>query len=106
MYDPMKGFLNQIIKYCGGENQKFLASTTQALPSVVVVGVWLVLGYNAILFLSAMKDIPAEYYEAADIDGAGSIRKFFYNHASIAERYYRIRSCNVRNCFLSGIRPD
>lgn len=77
MYDPMKGFLNQIIRFCGGENQKFLASTTQALPSVVVVGVWLVLGYNSILFLSAMKDIPAEYYEAADIDGAGSIRKFF-----------------------------
>lgn len=77
IYNPMNGFLNQIIALAGGEKQRFLASTTQALPSSVVVGVWLVLGYNTILFLAAIKDIPRNYYEAAEIDGAGPIQKFF-----------------------------
>ena len=77
MYNPMNGFLNQIIVWAGGEKQRFLASTEQALPSVAVVGIWLVLGYNTILFLAAIKDIPKDYYEAAEIDGATAIQKFF-----------------------------
>lgn len=77
IYNPMNGFLNQLIVLAGGEEQRFLASTTQALPSTVVVGVWLVLGYNTILFLAAIKDVPRNYYEAAEIDGAGPIQKFF-----------------------------
>lgn len=77
MYNPMNGFLNQIILMAGGEKQRFLASPTQALPSVVVVGVWLVLGYNTMLFLAAIKDIPRSYYEAAEIDGASPVQKFF-----------------------------
>lgn len=78
IYNPLQGFLNQILVWAGGEKQKFLASTTQALPSVVVVSVWLVLGYNTILFLSAIKDVPRDYYESASLDGAGAVKKFFY----------------------------
>lgn len=78
VYDPMKGYLNQFLRLFGVSSQAFLGSTTQALPSIAVVGVWLVLGYNMILFLSAIKDIPSSYYEAADIDGANSVHKFFY----------------------------
>ena len=77
MYNPMNGFLNQIIVWAGGEKQRFLASTEQALPSIAVVGIWLVLGYNTILFLAAIKDIPKDYYEAAEIDGASSVQRFF-----------------------------
>lgn len=77
IYNPMNGFLNQILSFAGIEKQRFLASTTQALPSVVVVGVWLVLGYNTILFLSAIKDVPRDYYESAELDGAGAVKKFF-----------------------------
>lgn len=77
MYNPMNGFLNQIITWAGGEKQRFLASTEQALPSVAVVGIWLVLGYNTILFLAAIKDIPKDYYEAAEIDGASAVQRFF-----------------------------
>ncbi len=77
MYNPMNGFLNQILVWAGGEKQRFLASTSQALPSVAVVGIWLVLGYNTILFLAAIKDIPKDYYEAAEIDGAGAVQRFF-----------------------------
>lgn len=77
IYNPMNGFLNQLLALAGMDKQRFLASTTQALPSTVVVGVWLVLGYNTILFLAAIKDIPKDYYESAELDGAGPIQKFF-----------------------------
>lgn len=77
IYNPMNGFLNQLLALAGIDKQRFLASTTQALPSTVVVGVWLVLGYNTILFLAAIKDIPKDYYESAELDGAGPIQKFF-----------------------------
>ena len=77
IYNPMQGFLNQILVFAGIEKQRFLASPTQALPSIVAVSVWLVLGYNTILFLSAIKDVPRDYYESAELDGAGPVKKFF-----------------------------
>lgn len=77
IYNPMQGFLNQLLVLAGIEKQRFLASPTQALPSVVVVSVWMVLGYNTILFLSAIKDVPRDYYESAELDGAGPVRRFF-----------------------------
>ena len=77
IYNPTNGFLNQLLALAGIDKQRFLASTTQALPSTVVVGIWLVLGYNTILFLAAIKDIPKDYYESAELDGAGPIQKFF-----------------------------
>jgi multiple sugar transport system permease protein len=44
----------------------------QALPSVAIVGIWLVIGYYMVIFLAAIKDIPPAYFEAAEIDGASS----------------------------------
>ena len=41
-----------------------------ALISVAVVGIWSVIGYNMVLFLSGLQEIPGDYYEAAEIDGA------------------------------------
>lgn len=78
MYEPKNGFLNSILNIFGFESQRFLSSTTYALPSIVAVSVWLVVGYNMIIFLSALKEVPKELYEAADIDGASSIQKFFF----------------------------
>jgi multiple sugar transport system permease protein len=78
MYDPTKGFINQMLNMIGIENQNFLMSTDLALYSVAAVGLWLVIGFNMIIFLASLKDIPKTYYEAANIDGANSIRKFFH----------------------------
>lgn len=78
MYDPTKGFVNQLLNMIGIENQNFLMSTDQALYSVAAVGLWLVIGFNMIIFLASLKDIPRTYFEAAEIDGATSIQKFFH----------------------------
>ncbi len=45
--------------------------------SVAVIGIWSILGYNMVLFLSGLQEIPKDYYEAASIDGASGIKQFF-----------------------------
>ena len=42
-----------------------------------MIGVWSVIGYNMVLFISGLQEIPGDYYEAAEIDGATGIRQFF-----------------------------
>jgi ABC-type sugar transport system permease subunit len=56
--------------------QMFLGSRTQALPVVIFVGIWKFVGFYMIIFLAGLQDIPAEYYEAAMIDGASAWRLF------------------------------
>lgn len=48
-----------------------------AVYSIAVIGIWSIIGYNMILFLAGLQEIPRDYYEAASIDGAGGIRQFF-----------------------------
>lgn len=75
----IRGILNlPLINQLGWElpHQMWLASTRQALPVVIFVGVWKFVGFYMILFLAGLQDIPAEYYEAGMIDGAGSWRLF------------------------------
>ena len=53
----------------------------QSIPAkllIVIVVTWRWTGYNMILFLAAMQNIPEDYYEAATIDGANSWQKFLY----------------------------
>ena len=42
------------------------------------IGVWSIIGYNMVLFLSGLQEIPRDYYEAASIDGATGIKQFFH----------------------------
>ena len=47
-----------------------------AMVAVLVVGIWKRVGYNAVIFLAGLNNIPVEYHEAATIDGAGPLRRF------------------------------
>ncbi len=78
LYNEKRGYLNAVFKALGLSNQKFLGSGRQALICVIVVLLWINLGYNMILFLSAIKDIPESYYEAATLDGADRWHLFRY----------------------------
>lgn len=53
-----------------------LAGPSIALLSLVMMGVWKALGYNIVIFLAGLQNIPKTYYEAARIDGAGWFRTF------------------------------
>ncbi|MDD3138588.1 MAG: sugar ABC transporter permease [Lachnospiraceae bacterium] len=76
LYMDRTGYINVFLKSIGLNNQKFLGSTSQAMGCVVIVLIWINLGYNIILFLSAIKDIPESYYEAATLDGANRLQIF------------------------------
>jgi multiple sugar transport system permease protein len=45
--------------------------------SIGIIGVWSIIGYNMVLFIGGLQEIPGDYYEAADIDGASGLRQFF-----------------------------
>lgn len=74
MLDSQYGLINQLL----GKHILFLGDTNLALPTLSVMSIWGGLGYNTLIMLSAMKNISPDLYEAASIDGAGAIKKFFH----------------------------
>lgn len=70
LYNEKRGYLNALLNAVGIKDQPFIGSGSQAMGSVIIVLLWINIGYNMILFLSAIKDIPSSYHEAATIDGA------------------------------------
>lgn len=71
------GLLNQMLGAIGISGPAWLNSPQWAMPGVVIAAVWKDTGYYALMVLAALKSIDPQYYEAASIDGAGGIRKFF-----------------------------
>ena len=73
------GALNSVLHSILGVGPiPWLANTTLAQVSVIVVGVWTSTGWHAILYLAYLQSIPSDYYEVAQIDGASSKQRFFY----------------------------
>ena len=56
---------------------KWVSDPKIAVYSIAVIGVWSIVGYNMVLFLSGLQEVPKDYYEAASIDGASGVRQFF-----------------------------
>ena len=78
LFDPTSGPVNQFLHAIGIANAPgWTASTTWALPAVIITSVWRDMGYYMVLFLAGLQAIPNEYYEAASIDGAGRWRRFW-----------------------------
>ncbi len=72
------GILNYVLGLFGAPPLAWLNSEKTALASVLVLTGWRVVGYGMMIYLSAMKGISPEYYEAAKIDGAGPFQRFRY----------------------------
>jgi len=78
MYNDSFGLLNQGLRALGLEPVKWLTSKTTALPSVIVFSLWRSVGYAMMIYLSAIKGLSQDYFEAAALDGAGGFQKFRY----------------------------
>lgn len=78
IYDARFGPLNQALAVLGLPAQAWLVEERLALISILIVMVWKTLGYNMIMFLVGLNNIPQEYYEAAVVDGASGSRVFRY----------------------------
>lgn len=73
IFDPNIGGINMLLK----THYTWLFSTHLAMPVLIFVSVWKLIGYNVVLFLTGFSAIDSSLYEAAKIDGAGANETFF-----------------------------
>lgn len=78
LFSPDYGPINQILRFIGFENPPgWLTSSEWAMPAVVIVSTWRDMGYYMILFLAGLQTVPRELHEAARVDGANVVQRFF-----------------------------
>ena len=77
MYNPQFGIINVLLKLVGIREQPWLMSSSMALPAIIIFSVWKTVGYNMIIYLAGLQGIPVQFYEAATIDGASAVRRFW-----------------------------
>ncbi len=70
------GILNHMLSAFSIEGPNWLNQENTALTGVLFLTIWRVTGYGMMIYLSAMKGIPSDYYEAASIDGADGVQRF------------------------------
>lgn len=78
LFSPQYGPINEVLRFVGiAHPPGWLTSTDWAMPAVVIVSVWRDMGYYMILFLAGLQAVPRELNEAARVDGANVIQRFF-----------------------------
>lgn len=78
LFHPSLGPINQFLMDLGIQNPpKWLVDPKTSLISIAIISIWAGLGYTIIIYLAGLSNISNELYEAAEIDGATSLKKFF-----------------------------
>lgn len=77
IYNSDFGILNYVLSLFGIEGPNWIGSSQVVLLSVMIVGIWSMVGYNMVILLAGLQDIPTVYYEAARIDGASERQCFW-----------------------------
>ncbi|MEC0243134.1 sugar ABC transporter permease [Paenibacillus dokdonensis] len=75
IFNPEYGILNRALEWFGIDGPAWLQDPSYALGALIVMGIWGV-GNTIIIYLSGLQGVPEELYEAAQLDGAGPIRRF------------------------------
>ena len=75
VYDPKAGLLNAILPEAW--NRLWLGDQSIVIYSLAFALIWQAIGYYMVMYMAGMANIPSSLYEAADLDGAGKIGKFF-----------------------------
>ena len=78
MYDPNFGLINYSISFLGMDSVNWLNEPTAAMFALIIMGVWKTFGINMVLFSAGLQGIPDNYFEAAELDGAGKWAKFWH----------------------------
>ena len=76
VFNPQYGLINTLLGYIGIKGPGWITSEDWALPSLVFMSWWTV-GGQVIIYLAGLKNIPREYYEVAEVDGAGPWARFW-----------------------------
>lgn len=78
LFNSQFGLLNKILSSLGLEVVNWLSNPKITVYIVAMVGVWSIIGYNMVLFLAGLQEIPRDFYEASEIDGANAFQQFFH----------------------------
>ena len=78
LLNPSSGLINSILQGIGIDSQPFLTSPDQAMYVIIAVSAWQGAGYQMLIFLAGLQNIPSSLSEAASIDGASKLKQFFH----------------------------
>ncbi|MEK4517161.1 sugar ABC transporter permease [Paenibacillus sp. FSL H8-0122] len=76
MFDTNAGFINSLLQKLGLSGIPWLTATPWVWIALVLTTLWWTIGFNMIIFVNALNEVPEDYYEAASIDGAGAWNRF------------------------------
>lgn len=81
LYNPGEGFINEFLSVISGGllgPYSWLNDTRLALPSIALLSIWQGVGFQMVIYLAGLQGIPAELYEAGQVDGANVWQQFWY----------------------------
>ncbi|MBD3309389.1 ABC transporter permease subunit [candidate division KSB3 bacterium] len=70
IYHPRFGLINYALSLLGFSKQPFLADSIQVLPSLIIINVWVRIGFAVLIFFAGLLGISSSYFDAAKVDGA------------------------------------
>lgn len=77
LYNNQFGLINHFLEKIGIGSVNWIDDPDVALIAISIIGIWSTVGYSMVLFLAGLQEIPRDYYEAANIDGANCVKQFF-----------------------------
>ena len=78
IYNPKMGLLNGLLSVIGIQGPSWLNNSGTAMYAIVIMSLWAGYAGNMMIFLAALKGVPASYYESAVLDGANAWRRFIH----------------------------
>ena len=76
LYNRDYGLINHFLQSVGLDKVDWINDPHVAMISIIVIGIWSTLGYSMVLLLAGLQEIPRDYYEASNIDGASPLCQF------------------------------
>ncbi|MFN4190778.1 MAG: carbohydrate ABC transporter permease [Pseudothermotoga sp.] len=88
LYNPYFGLISKATKSLGLKTINWLVDPTWAMPAVAITTVWWTIGFCVILYIAGLQQIPAFYYEAAELDGATDFKKMIFITIPLLKRVH------------------
>lgn len=81
LYNPDQGLINAFLRFITFgriEGYSWLQNKKLVFPAIMLLSIWQGAGFQMVIYLAGLQEIPDEMYEAAEVDGANTFQKFFY----------------------------